>query len=295
MRIYCSMDSDWHVKYAHEYIQNLYDHLLMTGNASSSRLDAIEYWPVICDCYTGIEQTMKLLLQKNGQTPKKTHDLECLYQELQCSQWSVINEYYRVYQSLYSHELCSIPLDAADKFISHINKGYASWRYILIEKDQEIPAVNVGFMLEVWRALVRLVSEYNPPRLDQRVKIYFQEFFEKAERDLWRGLGEYPEEYRGVAPDAIRTWVKQQGGDMTAGFLLFKYNHSGEIRDTSTVVQKILDQSVKSAIERLHSTNEHSPGRKTWRRQEMLDVYSAIHSKGLTWDENREAFEYISP
>ena len=120
--------------------------------------EAINAWTLICGCYMGIEQTMKLLIQMDGGTREKTHDLALLYSKLDASKRDVVNTIYRVYRSLHNFDAGDIPLETADEFIRHIGKGYTAWRYILTESPEKVPRVHLGSMLETWRALVDLVN-----------------------------------------------------------------------------------------------------------------------------------------
>ena len=146
------------VNYAHKNTQRQYDKYPPNDDMVPIAA-AINAWTLVCGCYMGIEQTMKLLIRmRRGVSEnilKRTHNLECLYELLDPSERKVVAHYYRVYRSLHNFATGNITLETADEFIQHIGKGYTTWRYILVE-DPEPPKTHLGLMLETWRALAHL-------------------------------------------------------------------------------------------------------------------------------------------
>ena len=118
---------------------------------------AINAWTLICGCYMGIEQTMKLLIRMRGGVSEKilknTHNLECLYSLLDPSERDVVAAYYRVYRSLHNFDTGNTALETAEEFIQPVGNGYVAWRYILVEIPETVPKMHLGSMLETWRAL----------------------------------------------------------------------------------------------------------------------------------------------
>ena len=145
------------VKYAYENTQRQYDEYPPKDDIVHIAV-AINAWTLICGCYMGIEQTMKLLIRMGGGNPKNIHDLNRLYSLLDPSDRDVVASYYRVYRSLHNFDTSSVSLKTADEFILYIGNGYVKWRYILAEDDQTMPKMHVGLMLEIWRALADLVE-----------------------------------------------------------------------------------------------------------------------------------------
>ena len=219
-------DAAWRVQYAREHTQRLYDKHPPNTQLFPEELIAIEAWPLVCGCYMGIEQTLKLLIRLRKEVPETKlrriwHDLGKLYSLLHSSERDVVASYYRVYRSLDKFDAGNIPIDTADDFISHIGQGYAAWRYILVEDHPSIPKMHLGLMLETWRALAELVLPPSLP-LNKRVEIYFRtEVFDKAEQaEAWQLAA--GDDSSGVAFSDIRDWVRQQGGYLNAGIRLFR-------------------------------------------------------------------------
>ena len=151
--------------YAYKVTQRQYDEHPPNGDLVPIA-DAINGWTLICGCYMGIEQTMKLLVRLRGGTPQKMHDLECLYSSLDPLERDAFSTCYRVYRSLHNFDSGGIALDTADEFIRHIGNGYVAWRYILTEAPQLVPKLHLGSMFETWRVLVNPPS----PRAEKQVE-----------------------------------------------------------------------------------------------------------------------------
>ena len=289
-------DAAWRVRYAHEFTQRLYDKHPPNDQLVPQILAAINMWPLICGCYMGIEQALKLLIRRrNPKTkPERTHDLECLYEMLQPSERDMVAKYYRVYRSLYNFDSGSIPIDTADAFISHIGTGYEAWRYILVEDHADIPKMHLGLMLEIWRALTELAWPPSKP-LDTRMEIYFRmEVFDKAEQDeAWQlAVNEDPSE---VAFSDIRDWVlRQQGGYLNAGIRLFgdlaKNTWSSDT--ASSKLREVLFRTACDAVGRLRLPIGQTEEQQVWSRQDIATLLSAIHNAGLDWDKANEVFTH---
>ena len=146
------------MNYAHKNTQRQYDKYPPNDDMVPIAA-AINAWTLVCGCYMGIEQTMKLLIRMRGGVSENklrgTHDLAYLYSLLDPSERAVVTSYYRVYRSLHNFDTGSIALDTADEFIRQIGDGYTKWRYILVE-NPEPPKTHLGLMLETWRALAHL-------------------------------------------------------------------------------------------------------------------------------------------
>ena len=190
------------MKYAYGDTQRQYDEH-PPNNDVVPIAAAINAWTLICGCYMGIEQTMKLLIQMRGGTPEQTralrHDLVKLYSSLDPLERDVVADYYRVYRSLHNFDTGDIALKTADEFIKHVGKGYTSWRYILVEDPEAVPKMmHLGVMLEAWRALVDLVehhvSGYDGRTVEGYLEGYIDGVFNDAEMtNEWQAASKFNE------------------------------------------------------------------------------------------------------
>ncbi len=288
----------WHAQYAHEYTQRLYDNNPPNGQLVPQILPAIEVWPFVYGCYMGIEQTLKVLIRlrkKNSENKfGHTHDLGHLYGLLDSSEQEVVANYYRVYRSLYNFDAGDISIDTADEFIQHISKGYAAWRYILVEDHPDIPKIHLGLMFEIWRALAELASASQPKPLNQRMEIYFRtEVFDKAEQsEIWESAA--LDDSSEVELGDIRRWVREQGEELKAGIRLFRYHakHTLDPRTASSVLHRVLLSAASNAVDQFRLPIEQPEERRFWSRQDIAALYEAIHRGGLSWDETNEVFTH---
>ena len=109
--------------------------------------EAVAAWMIITCCYSGIEQSMKCLLQMNGSFSKDDHfhhNIGELFQDLTSEEKQILRTYYSVYRSLHTY----IPPQSADCFLTAIDSGYAKWRYFLLEGEKP-PTTHPGAMLEI--------------------------------------------------------------------------------------------------------------------------------------------------
>lgn len=133
----------------------------------SSDYMAVQGWPFVIALYSGVEQALKMLLLAQP-SPQFTlddlkkrpflHDLEKLYAELPSDDREHIELHFREHWSLYNYNTHGKLIRAAGDFIAHINRGgrqggAISWRYILIEEMEELPAMSLWTVCEIWRAV----------------------------------------------------------------------------------------------------------------------------------------------
>ena len=118
-------DQAHRVSYAYKNTQRQYDEHPPNDDMVPIAA-AINAWTLICGCYMGIEQTMKLLIRMRKGTPVRTHDLKSLYSSLAPSERDVVAAYYRVYRSLHNFDTGNISLETADEFIQHVGNGYVA-------------------------------------------------------------------------------------------------------------------------------------------------------------------------
>ena len=138
------------------------------------------YWPFVTGCYSGIEQSFKVLIasergltvnQLIKETGKeyRTHDLGCLFSDIDDSAKQVLDEYYERFQSLHNY----IEPSNLQQFLSEISgrsgSGYERWRYSLVETDGEMPRICVECMLSMWGATVDLIASRHYPDTGRHV------------------------------------------------------------------------------------------------------------------------------
>ena len=127
-----------------------------------AEVDAINAWSVVTCSYSGIEQTMKCLLQMQDNYVDKRpneggdrhHHIGKLFKKLTNQEKSILRASFSVYRSLHDY----IPRETADDFLDTIDEGYESWRYFLLEGskvDKWPPTTHPGAMLEILVCVVR--------------------------------------------------------------------------------------------------------------------------------------------
>ena len=215
---------------------------------------AINAWSFICGCYMGIEQTLKLLIQiRSGEKAPEIHNLKKLYSKLAPLEKKVVATCYREYRSLHNFETGNVSLETDVEFFRHIGNGYTRWRYFLYEGD-EVPAVHLGLMLEVWRALVALVEweiwGHEPTTLASELKDYIDNrVIREAESDPeWQAASQ--DESSGVDLADIRRWLQQNGGTLKAGVDLFGRLARGtrDSLEASPLVSRVLLRAAEKAV-----------------------------------------------
>ena len=135
-----------------------YYHSIPSQQDLFAEQDAINAWPTVTACYSGIEQAIKFLLKiegnlNAGRDGDEHHRIGTLFQKLAEEQRQVIRKSYRIYQSLHDY----IGPKTADDFLGEIDKGYSRWRYFLLE-GRKPPTTHYGAMLEVWSALANIIQ-----------------------------------------------------------------------------------------------------------------------------------------
>ena len=138
------------------------------------------YWPFITGCYSGFEQSLKVILaSERGLTVEQllkkkgrkyvTHDLGRLFSNIGDSAKQVLDEYYERFQSLHNY----IESSNLKQFLSEVSgasgSGYERWRYSLVETDGEMPRMCVECMLSMWGATVDLIASRQYPDTNRHV------------------------------------------------------------------------------------------------------------------------------
>ena len=273
------------VGYAYDNTQRQYDKY-PPNNDVVPIAAAINVWTLVCGCYMGIEQTMKLLIRMRGSEPdmgRLGHDLAKGYGQLDPSERSLVSDYYRVYRSLHNFDTGSISLETADKFIQYVGKGYVVWRYILTEKPDnpnKLPKMHLGVMLEAWRALVDLVehhvSGYDGRTVEGYLEGYTDGVFNDAEMtDEWQAASKLNE---------IREWAEHKGGILKAGIDLFHRHAHGTVNfiEASPLMSRVLLRAVDKALS----------GPLPTRRRADIGMFHYRISKGdLAWNADKKVFE----
>lgn len=129
--------------------------------------EALQAWPFIVTAYSGIEQSIKVLLKmsrieypSNG---RAGHRLDKLFDKLPDIEQTIIRKSFDVYQSLHYY----IDFASVDDFLRSISVGFGStgyddWRYLLMDfqaslVSARVPVNHAGAMLEVWAALADIL------------------------------------------------------------------------------------------------------------------------------------------
>ena len=153
--------------------------------------DAIAAWGTVTCCYSGIEQAMKCLLQLRGAFKRKKHWHHCigkLFRELASEEQDVLRVSYAIYRSLHDY----IPLETVDCFLNAIDDGYPSWRYFLLEGNDQSkwpPTTHPGAMLEIWSALkdillARVFTNHGLYSVEKRIKVSLNRKLQRAPNEL---------------------------------------------------------------------------------------------------------------
>ena len=266
--------------------------------------EAINTWTFVCGCYMGIEQTMKFLIRMNGRTPRKTHDLECLYLSLDPSERDLISVYYRVYRSLHNFDAGNTDLETVDKFIHHIGRGYTAWRYILVEgpDPEKVPRVHLGSMLETWRALVDLVnlrvsggnSYRTVATLLEQDYIMGKVYSDAESDDEWQAASQ--DENSGVEFKELSDWFQHRGRFLEGGIDLFNHHArgTGDSIQASPLLRRVLLRAADRAVQQaeqvpLGGSENQACGFLRW--DDIIMFHRRIRSGGLAWNADKGVFE----
>ena len=284
-------DQAQRVRYAYENTQRQYDEYPPNDDIVPVAA-AINAWTLICGCYMGIEQTMKLLIRMRDGTPARTHDLESLYSSLDPSEKKVVAACYRVCRSLHNFDSGSIALDTADEFIQHIGNGYVEWRYILVENPEMVPKMHLGLMLETWRALVDLVNlrvfegtSYRTVATILEQDYIVGKVYRDAESDdEWQAASQ--EENSGVEFKELCDWFQHKGRFLQGGIDLFNHHArgTGDSIQASPLLRRVLLRAADKAV---------SGPLPTRRRADIAMFHNRIRNGGLAWNSDKGVFEQL--
>ena len=266
--------------------------------------EAINIWTLVCGCYMGIEQTMKLLIRIRGSKPPREHDLECLYSLLDPEDRNLVAIYYRVYRSLHNFDSGSIALNTSDEFIQHIGKGYVAWRYILVEgpDPEKVPRVHLGSMLETWRALVDLVelrvsggnSYRTVATLLEQDYIMGKVCRDAESDDEWQAASQ--DENSGVEFKELIDWFQHRGRFLEEGIDLFNHHArgTGDSIQASPLLRRVLLRAADRAVQQAEQVPLGSPEKQAFgflRWDDIIMFHRRIRSGGLAWNADKGVFE----
>lgn len=171
-----------------ELLSSVHERILESYCQHSSQIDllpdynAINAWPTITLAYSGIEQSMKLLLIKGRSLPEElllTHSISKLFSALPEKNQKCLQDSYSIYQSLHDY----IPKTTLDEFLDHIGDGYNSWRYFLTESEKKPPPQNSpGAMMEIWSALKDILFDRNLFHVKCRL---YRDISDLITKDAW--------------------------------------------------------------------------------------------------------------
>ena len=288
-------DQTRHVTYAHSQAERQFDQYPPEDDAVPLAA-AINAWTLICGCYMGIEQTMKLLtMMRSGvqEVPRclrrhDGHDLSKLYSFLDQSEHRIVSDYYRVYRSLHNFDSGGVCLDTADNFITYIGNGYTSWRYILIEDPATVPKMHIGLLLETWRALVDIVMYKVHGKkcetLEHLLTEYFHRVVTAAEMDDdWQASAQ--DKNTSIDFGDVRKWICRNGGALKAGIDLLDRHARGNWHslEASPLLRRVLARAVKNAVT--------APTTYKVRRTDINTLLHRINGGGITWNAEKRAFD----
>ena len=283
------------VGYAYENTQRQYDKY-PPNNDLVPIAAAINAWTLVCGCYMGIEQTMKLLIRMREREPKmgrSSHDLVEGYGQLDPSDRRLVSDYHRVYRSLHNFDTGDISIETADEFIQHMGKGYVAWRYILTEDNKRMPKVHLGMMLETWRALADLVEHHESGRnypsstvADYLDNYIIKEVCHDAQMDEeWQAASQ--DANSGVEFIEIHDWFFKGRRPLEAGIELFNHlaQGTGDSIEASTLCVRVLLRAADKAVQVV------SNPLPTYRREDIAMFHYRIHNDGLVWNADKKVFE----
>lgn len=211
---------------AHEQIHRSF-HARPIQQDVFAEVDAIFAWSVVTCSYSGIEQTMKCLLQMQDNYVDKQpyeggdrhHHIGKLFKKLTDKEKSVLRVSFNIYRSLHDY----IPKETADDFLDAIDEGYESWRYFLLDGSKNgkwPPTTHPGAMLEIWAALCDIL----------RARQFTNHGLQSVERRIFSRL-------RNIHEDAIRQiLVVMNTAEINA---LFQWRRSEYERDINAYASLI--------------------------------------------------------
>ena len=205
--------------------------------------EAIAAWMIVTSCYSGIEQSMKCLLQmresyideERSKGGDRHHYIGELFEKLDSRERDVIRTYYSAYRLLHDY----IPLQTADCFLRAIDDGYPKWRYFLSE-DNRPPKTHCGAMVEIWTALsailrARVFTNHGLQTVIQRIYDRLHETIVVRSLSVGTSPGTSQAEL-----DDLNSWVKRNGG-LLAAFARFL-----RLRDSNaTYSLNLMDYTLK--------------------------------------------------
>ena len=312
-----------HVTYAHKQAEQHY-YRYPPDSDSVPIAEAINAWTLICGCYMGIEQAMKLLILIRRGIKKvppdlrtgNGHDLGRLYSLLDDSERLVVAKYYKVYRSLHNFDSGNVLLDTADQFIQHIGNGYTAWRYILIENPGAVPTVHIGLLLELWRALADIAMHHVHGKNYETLAYVLEEYIRQgvivvAERDDdWQTASQ--DDNNNTNFGEIRQWFLQNGGVLRVGIDLFNRHAraSWHSLEAPPLLRQVLFRAAERAVRAAESDratrskwkNIHIypagmvayfqvPAKYKARRTDIEMLHDRIKGRDLTWNAEQEVFQ----
>ena len=119
-------------------------------------------WGYVVVGYFLVEMAFKVFLHIREKNVPKTHSLSTLFKSLDHNDQNTIEERYTQYRSTAGLGLGAFPYNSLDEFLKTFDHGgELSWRYILIEKKQEVrvPLVSIDYLHEVASILCQVAKK----------------------------------------------------------------------------------------------------------------------------------------
>ena len=130
--------------------------------------ETYQAWGYVICGYFLLEESFKLLIHIRGGTPRRTHTLSKLFQQLPEDDKDLLREYYADFRGVLGFENNkTFPFPCLDDFLTNLDGvkcrgkhvGSFDWRYYLIENPKSMPTVSIEFMHEVIFGTLR-IAEY---------------------------------------------------------------------------------------------------------------------------------------
>ena len=167
-------------------------------------------WGYVVAGYSLLEQSLKLLLGLENKTPRHSHGLLDLFQELSSTSQGTLREYYDSYRHGYGDpkEEAWKDLEAFLKNLdgrkgnNNQDMGSIDWRYYISEKlpgenaqSIPLPAVSADLLHEIIRGAIDLCGEHLPDTKAKATNAYVYRRLRDAKGFLDNGVGGiWPEE-----------------------------------------------------------------------------------------------------
>ena len=135
----------------------------------------MQAWPFVVAAYSGIEQSLKMLLAATDSNFTKEqlrkqygHNLKKLFDALTQRDQDHIELHFQEHWSLNEYDCERLGYGTAKEFLTAISKtssqnGSIAWRYLPLDANESIPPTDMWTMCEVWNAVCCCILPYTKP------------------------------------------------------------------------------------------------------------------------------------